>query len=141
MAAPAPAAPPEGYIGWPLWYHRVCLVHNRAFGWLFLLGAIAASFTAQSRAAAAIDALAADDGRGPIRSGASGVLALWLMIVGLILVGKSVGLQTPRTPLDRYADRQPTSRQGTPRRTTSYTLEADRPAPKRPVDDFGEVPF
>jgi hypothetical protein len=56
-------------------------------GWLFLLGAIAASFTAQSRAAAAIDALAADDGRGPIRSGASGVLALWLMIVGLILVG------------------------------------------------------
>ena len=39
MAAPAPAAPPEGYIGWPLWYHRVCLVHNRAFGWLFLLGA------------------------------------------------------------------------------------------------------
>ena len=39
MAAPAPAAPPEGYVGWPLWYHRVCLVHNRAFGWLFLLGA------------------------------------------------------------------------------------------------------
>jgi 1,4-dihydroxy-2-naphthoate octaprenyltransferase len=39
MAAPAPSAPPEGYVGWPLWYHRVCLVHNRAFGWLFLLGA------------------------------------------------------------------------------------------------------
>ncbi len=56
-------------------------------GWLFLLGAIAASFTAQSRAAAAIDALAADDGRGAIRSSASGVLALWLMIGGLILVG------------------------------------------------------
>ncbi|HEY8302760.1 MAG TPA: prenyltransferase [Jatrophihabitans sp.] len=38
MAAPAPAEPPAGYVGWPLWYHRVCLVHNRAFGWLFLLG-------------------------------------------------------------------------------------------------------
>ena len=38
MAAPAPSAPPEGYVGWPLWYHRVCLVHNRAFGWLFILG-------------------------------------------------------------------------------------------------------
>ncbi len=44
MAKPAPTSPPEGYVGWPLWYHRVCLVHNRAFGWLFigslLVGAI-----------------------------------------------------------------------------------------------------
>ena len=39
MSAPAPSSPPEGYVGWPLWYHRVCLVHNRAFGWLFILGA------------------------------------------------------------------------------------------------------
>jgi 1,4-dihydroxy-2-naphthoate octaprenyltransferase len=39
MSAPAPAAPPAGYVGWPLWYHRVCLVHNRAFGWLFIIGA------------------------------------------------------------------------------------------------------
>jgi 1,4-dihydroxy-2-naphthoate octaprenyltransferase len=38
MAVPAPAAPPAGYVGWPLWYHRVCLIHNRAFGWLFILG-------------------------------------------------------------------------------------------------------
>jgi 1,4-dihydroxy-2-naphthoate polyprenyltransferase len=38
MAAPAPAGPPTGYVGWPLWYHRVCLIHNRAFGWLFILG-------------------------------------------------------------------------------------------------------
>ncbi|HEX8306431.1 MAG TPA: hypothetical protein VF612_16275 [Jatrophihabitans sp.] len=22
----------------PLWYHRVCLVHNRLFGWLFIAG-------------------------------------------------------------------------------------------------------
>jgi 1,4-dihydroxy-2-naphthoate octaprenyltransferase len=38
MSAPAPAEPPAGYVGWPLWYHRVCLVHNRAYGWLFILG-------------------------------------------------------------------------------------------------------
>lgn len=33
-----PAAPPAGYVGWPLWYHRVCLEHNRRFGWLYILG-------------------------------------------------------------------------------------------------------
>lgn len=33
-----PHSPPDGYIGWPLWYHRVCLLHNRAFGWLYILG-------------------------------------------------------------------------------------------------------
>jgi 1,4-dihydroxy-2-naphthoate octaprenyltransferase len=38
MSRPAPAQPPAGYVGWPLWYHRVCLVHNRAFGWLLILG-------------------------------------------------------------------------------------------------------
>ncbi len=38
MSLPAPAEPPAGYVGWPLWYHRVCLVHNRAFGWLYVLG-------------------------------------------------------------------------------------------------------
>jgi 1,4-dihydroxy-2-naphthoate octaprenyltransferase len=35
---PRPAAPPEGYVGWPLWLHRFNLVHNRRFGWLFILG-------------------------------------------------------------------------------------------------------
>jgi 1,4-dihydroxy-2-naphthoate octaprenyltransferase len=38
MSVPAPAEAPAGYVGWPLWYHRVCLVHNRVFGWLFILG-------------------------------------------------------------------------------------------------------
>jgi len=38
MSRPAPDEPPAGYVGWPLWYHRVCLVHHRAFGWLFILG-------------------------------------------------------------------------------------------------------
>jgi 1,4-dihydroxy-2-naphthoate octaprenyltransferase len=38
MSRPAPSAPPAGYVGWPLWYHRVCLFHHRAFGWLFIIG-------------------------------------------------------------------------------------------------------
>ena len=38
MSWPRPAAPPAGYVGWPLWYHRVCLEHNRQFGWLYILG-------------------------------------------------------------------------------------------------------
>jgi hypothetical protein len=56
-------------------------------GWLFLLGAVAASFVAQSRIAAAVDAPADGDDRRAIRSGASGALALWLMIGGLVLSG------------------------------------------------------
>ena len=44
MSAPAPAEPPAGYVGWPLWYHRVCLVHNRAFGWLYILGLALGAF-------------------------------------------------------------------------------------------------
>ena len=38
MSRARPAAAPEGYVGWPLWYHRACLVHNRLFGWLYILG-------------------------------------------------------------------------------------------------------
>ena len=38
MHRPRPAAPPEGYVGWPLWYHRVCLEHNRVFGWMYIAG-------------------------------------------------------------------------------------------------------
>jgi 1,4-dihydroxy-2-naphthoate polyprenyltransferase len=38
MSADRPTEAPAGYVGWPLWYHRVCLVHNRAFGWLYILG-------------------------------------------------------------------------------------------------------
>jgi 1,4-dihydroxy-2-naphthoate octaprenyltransferase len=44
MSRPRPAAPPAGYIGWPLWYHRVCLQHNRLFGWLYILGLAAGAF-------------------------------------------------------------------------------------------------
>jgi 1,4-dihydroxy-2-naphthoate octaprenyltransferase len=38
MSRPAPAEAPPGYVGWPLWYHRACLVHNRGFGWLYIVG-------------------------------------------------------------------------------------------------------
>jgi hypothetical protein len=57
------------------------------FGWLCLLGAVAASFVAQSRVASAVDALAAGDDRRAIQSGVSGVFALVFTIGGLILVG------------------------------------------------------
>ena len=82
------------WIGTLVWSTRLIGVGVGArfllgFGWLFLLGAIAASFVAQSRAAAAVDVLASgDDVRdGAIRSGTSGILALWLMILGLVLAG------------------------------------------------------
>lgn len=38
MSRPRPATAPPGYVGWPLWYHRACLVHNRLFGWVFIGG-------------------------------------------------------------------------------------------------------
>jgi 1,4-dihydroxy-2-naphthoate polyprenyltransferase len=36
--SPKPDDPPAGYVGWPLWYHRVALTHNRLFGWLYIAG-------------------------------------------------------------------------------------------------------
>lgn len=33
-----PVEAPPGYIGWPLWFHRFNLVHNRRFGWFYILG-------------------------------------------------------------------------------------------------------
>ena len=38
MGQPRPPKAPEGYVGWPLWYHRACLAHNRLFGWAYILG-------------------------------------------------------------------------------------------------------
>jgi 1,4-dihydroxy-2-naphthoate polyprenyltransferase len=38
MSRPRPEAPPAGYVGWPLWYHRACLEHGRLFGWLYIAG-------------------------------------------------------------------------------------------------------
>ena len=57
-------------------------------GWLLLLGAIAASFMAQSRAAAAVEETTGDElRRGAIGSGAASAFALWLLLCGLVLVG------------------------------------------------------
>lgn len=53
-------------------------------GWLFLLGATAASFTAQSRVAASLTDEASTTAS---LSGAAGALALWLIVFGLVLVG------------------------------------------------------
>jgi 1,4-dihydroxy-2-naphthoate octaprenyltransferase len=38
MVRPRPSAPPAGYVGWPLWYHRACLGHNRVLGWAYIGG-------------------------------------------------------------------------------------------------------
>ena len=38
LSRPAPEAPPPGFVGWPLWFHRALLKHTRAFGWLLILG-------------------------------------------------------------------------------------------------------
>jgi 1,4-dihydroxy-2-naphthoate polyprenyltransferase len=38
MSSPRPMIPPDGYVGWPLWYHRACLQHNRVFGWAYIGG-------------------------------------------------------------------------------------------------------
>jgi 1,4-dihydroxy-2-naphthoate octaprenyltransferase len=40
LSKPRPAQKPKGYVGWPLWYHRQCLLHNKGFGW-FYIGALA----------------------------------------------------------------------------------------------------
>lgn len=60
-------------------------------GWLLLLGAIAMSFVAQSRVAAALDGVGAiADRRNAVSSGVAGALALWLIVLGLALVGLAV---------------------------------------------------
>ena len=41
-----PASPPRRYVGWPLWYHRASLKHNRMFGWLYIIGLAAGSLIA-----------------------------------------------------------------------------------------------
>ncbi|HJZ72801.1 MAG TPA: hypothetical protein VKE51_13745 [Vicinamibacterales bacterium] len=57
-------------------------------GWALLLGAVAASFTAQAGVAAALDSVSADDRA--LSSGVSGALAVWLIVVGLAVVGIAV---------------------------------------------------
>ena len=56
-------------------------------GWVLMLAAVAASFSAQSQVAAALD-YSSDDR--PIASGTAGALAVWLIVAGLALVGVAV---------------------------------------------------
>lgn len=41
LKAERPVEAPSGFIGWPLWYHRQALYHNRLFGWLYIAGLLA----------------------------------------------------------------------------------------------------
>jgi hypothetical protein len=60
-------------------------------GWLLLLGAMAMSFVAQSQVAAALDRVGSiADRRDATSSGVAGALALWLIVLGLALVGIAV---------------------------------------------------
>jgi 1,4-dihydroxy-2-naphthoate octaprenyltransferase len=43
MSRERPAVPPISYVGWPLWYHRTCLEHDRVFGWSYIGGLAAAA--------------------------------------------------------------------------------------------------
>jgi hypothetical protein len=67
-----------------------------------------------------------------------------LLLVGLILVGRSLGISAPQTPASKladYAERQPTSREA-PTRMQSHTLEVDKPRARRPRStDYGDVPY
>jgi len=56
-------------------------------GWVLLLAAVAVSFAAQARVAAALDTTTDDRA---ISSGVGGVLAVWLIVAGLALVGVAV---------------------------------------------------
>ena len=56
-------------------------------GWVLLLAAVAVSFAAQARVAAALDTTTDDRA---IASGVGGVLAVWLIVAGLALVGVAV---------------------------------------------------
>lgn len=48
LAKQRPAQPPVGYIGWPLWYHRQCLLHNKSFGWLYIGALVIAAILANT---------------------------------------------------------------------------------------------
>src|SRR5206468_226362 len=62
-----------------------------AFGWLLLLGAMAASFAAQSQVAHAMNrGIAGGDPRDVSTPTVPGVLSLWLIVLGLALVGLAV---------------------------------------------------
>ncbi len=48
MSRPRPPEAPDGYVGWPLWYHRACLEHNRVLGWTYIGGLAAGAVAART---------------------------------------------------------------------------------------------
>lgn len=43
-----PSEAPKGYNGWPLWYHRQCLLHNKSFGWLYIAALLIVALVAST---------------------------------------------------------------------------------------------
>ena len=56
-------------------------------GWMLLLGAIAASFSAQASVARELARAVESDGRDTVSSGTAGTAAMWLLVGALALVG------------------------------------------------------
>lgn len=61
-----------------------------AGGWAVLLGALAAAFVAQSTIGDALARIDSGERRDPVSSGTAGVIAPWLVVIGLALVGLAV---------------------------------------------------
>lgn len=43
-----PSEAPKDYNGWPLWYHRQSLIHNKSFGWLYIAALLIAALVAST---------------------------------------------------------------------------------------------
>ncbi len=56
-------------------------------GWMLLLGAIAASFSAQTSVARELARAVESDGRDTVSSGTAGTAAMWLLVGALALIG------------------------------------------------------
>ena len=56
-------------------------------GWMLLLGAIAASFSAQATVARELARAVESDGRDSVSSGTAGTAAMWLLVGALALIG------------------------------------------------------
>ena len=59
-------------------------------GWALLLAALASAFVAQSQVARALDRMDEAHGRNGRMSSAAAGLSLWLIVIGLALVGLAV---------------------------------------------------
>ena len=86
-----------GWLGTLSYAPRMVEMSSRvmfAAGWLILLAAVATSFAAQARVASAVERAKGDldhsDGRDATWSTVPGAISLWLIVVGLALVGLAI---------------------------------------------------